>query len=631
MDIMSEDYGFRPGYVEGTGPGEVRWRGPVEFDWPGKVWAVEIRERVFKYNRTFETELWAEDAAGNQDFWRDEVFWCPIILEGGDNGRIAVQKGDEILVAVTLGVRWWLTEAEYDGSIPFWGVRTGFSDCTKYDGAQVRAGYPYGLPFGREYGWDDIIHDYCDRLYYVVLDLYYGEPGEDNELAFELYLLDLFGDYVPIYPKGCEKNPDAWAKVTVFDVDLDAEGLAEGDEEDPGLLICVDSDDDDLNGTADFKDSEISLKDPDGNDVTAAVLDDLIALTVKRIDPASDGETATLSVRAPTGSVRLLKKDGGKLTPCGNQVTIPVTVSEGEYYLQGVSASKQERDAAVVLEYDPAQHGDYKWQKKCRDAVWVNVMKVELTRDPTEIAAETLWTAIPSGMQTSIITVDVHPDEMQAAVINHISLEIKEVEAGEGYAPGTGSLSQDPDDETKWLYAPFTEPRTEKHPKPVDVKIVAKYKGIECGDTINVRVKPVFLFLAGAHKHGSGQPVHMPDDDDYNLAWQYVRWKYGISTSNLTSITYDSTLTKAGLTNMILKTCRLGPDAFMNENRCASTLGHENVHGGQSYWTSVKEREIEAYTWEINNAAATGISMAYLLECLAWLEYYLGVGPKPEL
>ena len=129
--------------------------------------------------------------------------------------------------------------------------------------------------------------------------------------------------------------------------------------------------------------------------------------------------------------------------------------------------------------------------------------------------------------------------------------------------------------------------------------------------------------------------------EDRESAWRYSRWKYGINTGSLRGISYNSNQRENGLTNIYTKNCNLGPGAFDSENLCASTLGHENVHGGQPSWYLFLSTytwrlggrdfaEVEAYNWEISNANKTGLSPAELNDVIAWRNYYNRKGPKPQ-
>ena len=146
--------------------------------------------------------------------------------------------------------------------------------------------------------------------------------------------------------------------------------------------------------------------------------------------------------------------------------------------------------------------------------------------------------------------------------------------------------------------------------------------------------------------------------EDRETAWRYAEWKYDIGTPKLPGgISYDPTLGTIAMTSHAGagNYCRLGPDAFTrSENICASVMGHENVHGGQTAaeilfykarfvlylagggWPSStfggpRTDEVEAYQWEINHQAdtVTDTDATYIADCLAWRKYYNCEGPHP--
>lgn len=101
----------------------------------------------------------------------------------------------------------------------------------------------------------------------------------------------------------------------------------------------------------------------------------------------------------------------------------------------------------------------------------------------------------------------------------------------------------------------------------------------------------------------------MKSHAEFDCAWRYARWKYGISVSGATSIQYSSSLSSLGNTS-VSNDVSLGGGAFENEWTCASVLGHEIVHCNQSYvyWVLYPRRsEMEAYDWELahNDAPST--------------------------
>jgi hypothetical protein len=198
----------------------------------------------------------------------------------------------------------------------------------------------------------------------------------------------------------------------------------------------------------------------------------------------------------------------------------------------------------------------------------------------------------------------------------------------------------------KWEYNAVEELKTEKHPAPKRAVIVAKITGKEIGQPLKILVKPVFLWLTTFHQHGPGLIAHAPTDADYNQAWKYAKWKYDIKTNFLRSILFARDQTQSGLTKFgggqFQRDCTLGFGAFSSENLCASTLGHENLHGRQPdimfrpIWFVIhpidgeKLVELPAYRWEKQNATRTGLSAIELAEVDAWINYFLNGGPRPQ-
>jgi len=245
------------------------------------------------------------------------------------------------------------------------------------------------------------------------------------------------------------------------------------------------------------------------------------------------------------------------------------------------------------------------------------------------------------GPVSSVIAYARDGDELvistPGTTFKRVTLEFSTITTRDGYLPGKGELRRDPKNPARWLYIPFEEAKTEKHPRNVNLMVVPMVDGVVVGDPVRIRVQTVFNHLTGVHGHRPGQGIHMPQHDDFELAWRYAKWKYDIDTSNLTTIKYAPDIGAMGLTNPgvanIGRHCRLGQTAFLSENTAASVLGHENVHGGQSIWTFIgptKNAEIPAYSWEIRNSVRTGISKFHLDECKAWLAYFQGRGPKPK-
>lgn len=247
------------------------------------------------------------------------------------------------------------------------------------------------------------------------------------------------------------------------------------------------------------------------------------------------------------------------------------------------------------------------------DTVQVYIPKVTLIEDPHNIASETSWDQMNQEEQTCNLTINNEPPGDENLVVLETTDE--------------GILTKEID--TKWIYTPLEESTTEKHPADfTTITVAAKIEDYEYTTTYFF-VHSIFYYLA-----------HLPDHIDRERAWQYAKWKYGINTSALNSISYNPSQSTPGLTGTYTNNCTLGTGAFGSENYCASVLGHENVHGEQPWWDIVASEaswlaggphyiEVDAYNWEINNASRTGLSSYELAEAIAWRDYYNRQGPHP--
>jgi hypothetical protein len=249
---------------------------------------------------------------------------------------------------------------------------------------------------------------------------------------------------------------------------------------------------------------------------------------------------------------------------------------------------------------------------------------VELKLSQRQVGARTPWGQVPEGMTKSIVTVTVRSGDA-AETLKDLTLEIVE--------PAKGEIKRDGG---RWVYTAFEEEKTNKHPGSASVSIMAKHKGRICSAPASLHVRSVFSHLAMFHSHDPAGKAHMATQEDYELAWRYVRWKYGIDTKNSTTIKYDKDLGAMGATNPgafnVGRHVRLGPTAFISENLCASVLGHENVHAGQGLGTLLvtKWSEPPAYQWELDNAQRLGVGQDYVEECRAFQRWYQGTGPRPN-
>jgi hypothetical protein len=263
--------------------------------------------------------------------------------------------------------------------------------------------------------------------------------------------------------------------------------------------------------------------------------------------------------------------------------------------------------------------------------------KIELSLDPKFIAAETSNDEPEVGMQDAEQSSVIITKNVPASLRQRLVLRIKEITGGDGYTPsGQGTLVQDSSDSDKWTYKAFEEPKTEKHPKTKVVHIVAQADGTDVSNEITLQVAPVFTWLTSVHKHAAGQKVHKPSNQDYERAYKYARWKYSIGTPDII-ISVDPSLVRYGETHPgafnIGRYTTLGILAFNDENVCASTLGHEEVHGTQSLSVLLGPEagaERPAYQWEMDHKDDTGLSADEVDRVQQWLNYYDGLGPRPE-
>jgi hypothetical protein len=239
------------------------------------------------------------------------------------------------------------------------------------------------------------------------------------------------------------------------------------------------------------------------------------------------------------------------------------------------------------------------------------------------IPAKTSWPDAPSAM-TDASTLDITIRTTPSGFENLVTLAIDHVTPEEP-ATGDGVLTHDSSDVAVWHYDAFTEAKTQKHPVPKAVHFVATINGGACA-TEHITVSPVFRHLAS--------PMLGIYTQDRENAWKYARWKYDIDTSNLDSISYNASLGERGLTTGDVwggNYCELGPESFAlstgSENLCASTMGHENVHGGQGYLYRQLYpdcAETEAYLWELNNASSTEISSTDISDIQDKYNYFSG-------
>jgi len=281
----------------------------------------------------------------------------------------------------------------------------------------------------------------------------------------------------------------------------------------------------------------------------------------------------------------------------------------------------------VECDPDPDDGGDGAATKKLE--LTIKVFELTFIADAPEstgIPATTEWGGqdghiIPATANKQKITVITDPAEVAPLIT--LELQALDEEINPEYTPsGIGSITQQ--EATVWEYSSFTEPKTAKAARDKFAIVVAKIDNdLLCAD-YRVLVKPVFDWLNSYHQHGPGEGRHPTQASDREIAWRYARWKYDIVSSNLANISYTPSGNGNAETDITgprgARNCLLHAPAFSTENWCASDIGHENVHGGQSFNPFLKswarnlfgtfDRKIEypAYKWQADNAEKCGLS-----------------------
>ncbi len=293
-----------------------------------------------------------------------------------------------------------------------------------------------------------------------------------------------------------------------------------------------------------------------------------------------------------------------------------------------IGKTKGEAVFEVECDPDPDDGGDGSATTKL--TLTVKVFELSFEADPLSqipVAAGSEWTgadgySLQANSSKQKITAKTDP----ADVADLIELEVKEFkdQPNPDYQPADpGSVEKT--SSGVFEYTAFKESKDAKAPRDKKVVVVAKIDESELCVKHEVTVKPVFNWLTTLHQHGPGEQSHGPEVSDFETAWRFARWKYGISTANLSSITYTQNgpgdaqvLYQSGTVGA--RPCIIYQSAFGTENYCASVLGHENVHGGQSvgYWILSgasklsgafnKKIEYPAYKWQVDNAARCGLS-----------------------
>lgn len=212
--------------------------------------------------------------------------------------------------------------------------------------------------------------------------------------------------------------------------------------------------------------------------------------------------------------------------------------------------------------------------------------------------------------------------------------------------PSNGGVSHSGDGE--WVYYSFKEPKTEKNPgAPISAWVKPQYLGQDIGSPVRIQVNSIFYHLTHTTIDMYGATIN-PSEYHYLSAAEYASWKYDVSYGVGGNWYVDLTISSYGKTNPTPflsweRDTYLYQLAFNDENVCASTIGHENVHRGQSlyvllqsvlYTDAKKFAEGEAYYWEFDHFAQTGLSAAeqtVVTDALRYINDTTGTVPDPGI
>jgi hypothetical protein len=204
-----------------------------------------------------------------------------------------------------------------------------------------------------EYEWNFPSADYVTDEETGSPIVRWDSPGGPYEV--ELMVKDDEG-YWSVEPDTCT--------VYVIKVDLDIVGVSEGDEDDPGGYIAVNTDDDNKNST----------QDRDSVETTVDNEDDLVEIS-SLVLPSMDTGEVKLEATACSGNIKVWYNSNK-----GAEVTLPKTWDlstedvNTPLYVEGINASDSPRDVELRLSFT-------KDATTCDDKVRFTVLEVQVFRD----------------------------------------------------------------------------------------------------------------------------------------------------------------------------------------------------------------------------------------------------------
>ena len=337
--------------------GTVNWTAPYTFPQTSRIiYGVSLGSGLTQGPMNYS----ATDAAGNSTTsTQGHVNWAPIILQPGNNGKIAIQAGDAILIGCNPYKTDWVKEADatqHVSAATCEDTKKLSATLTKADGADGGV--------GSRLVNCDVGHD--------VVRVKYQSPASAQPIEIEMH----DGDGNPLKKATTtDAGKDFWASVDVFSLSLTV--AADGSHQaNPQVDTAPDSNPPTLqtNVTTDDK--------------------NLIPLIVKRPINGNSQLTGNVTIKiyapgAPNGfgNVKLWYDPNTMSAPPVSPAITTLTAAPDSgfvldiskidanlgktLYVQGLTPSPVSNDVTIVAEYDPGS--GYVWKKMCRDIVLLSV------------------------------------------------------------------------------------------------------------------------------------------------------------------------------------------------------------------------------------------------------------------
>ncbi len=260
----------------------------------------------------------------------------------------------------------------------------------------------------------------------------------------------------------------------------------------------------------------------------------------------------------------------------------------------GTSWVYEDFPRGTTVDITPQVSGNYTYS--------VGAMEVlDLKPNKNRVYARTdipLTCTLPAGDNTTIV--DISGPQVATAILSIEKVTSLMVDPTPTYAPPSmGTLTQVAG---MWVYTSWMESRTAKYCRPMYVHIVAKVGGQEVGRK-KILVMPAFEHIKTvAAITGS-----------WICCFEFLQVKYAaaiaLTKGGFSSVTCSPSPTitcrwkPADACTDVLSGVEFGTDSWETENVGASTICHELLHTG----LGGDATECEAYHWELQNKAVTGL------------------------